>query len=414
MKNTAQNKSIPEIYASKSITKYIMDLVNIRYVKSGLTIDCIAGGMIVIAEKVQCFGVFAPNGIFVEQSLQTRGKGQLIPDNVVLENIPYFDYDAVYLGNVDDAFGHYILEHWTRSYAFLNEKYKTMKFVIVNDMRFNPVPNFVTKLAYLLGIPSENFIILDKTSKFRNVYVPESAFKLVRYSSIEFGEIYAKIAENVKKEYDFEKIYVSRAGLKQRKVYGEEKVQSIFKKNGYHIVYPEQLPLEEQIALMKNCKSLAGCAGTALHLALFMYEGGNVYQIRRNKIKDGNCGTQYLITEAKKLHLTYIDASIEKYKTRHGENKAQIIGVNDNMKRFFDDNGFKYSPNDLEFDKEAWEEYLLQAKKLEALRLERYGGKSEFQVNLLHKIVKFLACFIYNRHKRVAFRTKLRKRWGIL
>ena len=401
----------PKIYASKNITRYIMRLVNKRFVKSGLTVERVPNGVIAVAEKKKCYGVFDQNNVFVKQSIQSRGKGQLIPPPH--SNPPYFESDAVYLGNLDNVFGHYILEHWTRAYAFLDEKYKDCKFVLVNDMRFDSVPAFVAELARLLGISAENLVILEKSAKFRNVYVPENSFKLVQFSSKEFGEIYAKIANSVKKTYDFDKIYVSRAALKSRKTYGEEKVQRIFEKNGYHIVYPEQIPLEEQIALMKNCKSLAGCAGTALHLALFMPEGGNVIQIRRNKLKDGNCGTQYLITEAKNLDLTYIDASIEKYKTNHGEDKAQIIGVNKYMKRFFDDHGFKYSPSDVEFDKESWDEYILQVKKVEAERREKYGGRSEFQVWLLDRIVKLMACFIINRHRRVAFRARIRKSWGI-
>jgi len=404
----------PKIYASKNITNYIRRLTNKRFVKSGLIIECFPDATIVVAKAKNCFGIFDKNGVFVKQSMMLRGKGQLIPSADDFEKPDCFDCDAVFLGNIDKAFGHYILEHWTRAYAFLDEKYKNCKYVLVNDMRFESVPNFVTELARLLGIPAENFVILSESAKFRNVYVPESSFKLVQFSSKEFGKIYAKIAENVEKNYDFDKIYLSRAALKTRKTYGEEKVQKIFEKNGYKIIYPEQLPLEEQIALMKNCKSLAGCAGTALHLALFMNEGGKVIQIRRNKNKDGNCGTQYLINEAKNLDLVYIDASVEKYKTNHGSDKAQIIGVNKYMTQFFDDNKFEYSKEDMEFDKKSWDEYIIAAEKYEADLREKYGGRSKFQIWILGRILKWTSFFIFNRKRRIDFRAKMRKSWGIL
>jgi capsular polysaccharide biosynthesis protein len=210
-----------------------------------------------------------------------------------------------------------LLEHYNRAYAFLDKKYSDAKFVLTNDRRISPIPHFVTELARLLGIPDENLVILDKTTRYKNVYVPQPGFKINGFSSKEFGKIYAQISDNVKTNNSFDKIYVSRAALKKRKTYGEEKVQSIFQKNGYHVVYPEQIALEEQIALMKHCKSLAGCAGTALHLALFMPNGGNVIQIKRNKLPKDNCGIQYLITETKGHNLVIIDASIEKYKTTH-------------------------------------------------------------------------------------------------
>jgi capsular polysaccharide biosynthesis protein len=397
-----------------------MRLINRRFVKSGLNIERLPDGIIVVY-GAGSFGVFDRNGIFVKQSIQSRGKGQIIPPASALSEIHLqFDCDAVFVGSVDkfSIFGHYLLEHWTRAWAFLDKKYQEMKFVLVNDMRIETIPDFVLELARLLGIPAENFIILDKSARFRNVYVPEDSFKLVRFSSKEFGRIYAKIADNVKKNYAFDKIYVSRAALKHHRVYGEEKVQRIFEKNGYHIIYPEQLPLEEQIALMKNCKSLAGCSGSALHLAIFMPEGGNVILMRRNKQLKGGlliAGTQYLITETKKLDLVHIEASIEKYKTKHYvDDHAQIIGVNEHMKRFFDDSGFNYSPSDVEFDRESWNEYIRQAEKLKAERREKYAGKSDLLVWLLERIVKFISCFIPNRHARVAFRTKLRKALGIL
>ncbi|MDR2971817.1 MAG: glycosyltransferase family 61 protein [Bacteroidales bacterium] len=367
----------------------------------------------IVAYSMGSFGVFDQNGVFVKRSLLQYGKGQYIPPASASHLVPYFDYDVVYLGSLDRTFGHYLLERWDRAYAFLDKKYTNMKFVLLNDMQIKPIPGFVTDLARFLGMCMEDLVILDKSARFRNVYVPESGFKITSFSSREFGEIYAQIADNVKEGTTYDKIYVSRAALTRRKTYGEEKIQKVFEKNGYHIVYPEQLSLEEQIALMKGCKSLAGCAGTALHLALFMPNGGHVIQIKRNKLKDDNCGTQYLIAETKGQSLVFIDASIEKRKTKHFDDyKAQIIGVNEHMRRFFDDSGFKYSPNDVEYDGESWSEYIREEEKLKAEYRERYG-KSEFEVWILGRIVMLISSFIPNRARRAAFRVKMRKAWGI-
>ena len=399
----------PKIYASKSITKHVLREINKRHVKSGLNIRCVPNGIIAVGPTDYRFGVFDQKGVFVKESLFLRRKSQLIPPAGTVVNPPCFNYSAVYLGYLGiPSFGHYLLEHWNRAYAFLDEKYRNAKFVLVDDGQTDAVPDFVTGLARLLGMPAENLIILNKSAKFENVYVPEQGFRMYEYSSKEFGEIYAKTAENVKGSKSFDKIYVSRAALKSRKTYGEEKVQSIFEKNGYHIVYPEQLPLEEQIALMKNCKSLAGCAGTALHLALFMPPGGSVVQIKRNKSKDDSCGVQYLITETKEQSLILVDASIEKYKTKHHGDYAQIIGVNEHLKQFFDDNGFTYLPSDLEFDKEAWDEYIRADEKFTAQL-----GKGRFERQFLELIVKLTACFVFNRLRRKNFRARMRKAWGV-
>jgi len=399
----------PQIYASKSIEKYFQREMNKRFVKSELNIKCVPSGIIALGKTNYCFGVFDKDGSFVKESLSLReGKGQITPTASDIINPSYFDYDVVYLGNLRPSFGHFLLEHWDRTYAFLDEKYKDMKFVLVNDYPVESIPNFVTELARLLGMNAENLVLLNETSKFRNVYVPQQGYRMSEFSSKEFGEIYTKTADNVKKSFNFDKVYVSRSALKRRKTYGEEKVQRIFEKNGYHIIYPEQIPLEEQIALMKNCKSLAGCAGTALHLSLFMQSGANVIQIKRNKKKSDNCGAQYLITQTKGQNLVLIDASIEKYKTGHFDDYAQIIGVNNYLKKFFDDNGFKYSSEDIEFDKEAYDEYIQADKKIKAEL-----GKSKLELWLLRRIVKWTSAFIPNRTSRKKFRGRLERFFGI-
>ena len=55
--------------------------------------------------------------------------------------------------------------------------------------------------------------------------------------------------------------------------------------------------MTEQIALVKNARVLAGCAGTALHLALFMAPGGVVVQIKRNARAKCNADIQNLINK---------------------------------------------------------------------------------------------------------------------
>jgi len=407
------NVGIPSVYASKNITKYILRECGKRFVKSeSLNIKCIPNGIIAIGRTAYSFGVFDEKGVYVKESMLLRCKrmGNSIPTASTMINPQYLDCDAVYLGDLGNpSFGHYILENWNRAYAFCDEKYRKMKFVLVNDMRIESIPNFVAELARLLGISPENFIFLNESTRFRNVYVPEQGFMMAQFSTKEFGKIYAQIAEKVKEKTVFEKIYMSRAALKHRKTYGEEKVQGIFEKNGYRIVYPEQLPLEEQIALVKNCKSLAGCAGTALHLALFMPNGGNVIQLKRNKRKSDNCGVQYLITQAKGIDLVVIEASIEKYKTKHFDKYPQIIGVTEHLKRFFDDNGFTYSSEDIDYDRQSYEEYI-RANEDFLTNL----GRSRLERRLQELIVQAMACFIPSRLHRNAFRGKMRKLFGIV
>ena len=214
--------------------------------------------------------------------------------------------------------------------------------------------------------------------------------------------MYDKMAENVPDAKVYEKIYVSRAALpNDRRTYGEEKIQNIFQKNGFQIVYPEQLPLEKQIALIKNCRELAGCAGTALHLALVMKPGGTVIQIKRNSPLDDNGDVQCLINMAKGLDSVFISGSCETRKTTHWSNVPQIICVTKYMKQFFDENNFIYTQEDLAIDKKENDAYV---KVLESL-----PNTKTFASVLKSKFIKITSCFIPGRLTRKRYRNFMKE-----
>jgi len=399
MKNIVFSDDKFKRYFEKSVAGQYMRDVQINEYHNG----------IIVNEKLHGFGVFDEHFCFVKESAQVRKNNGNFYPKFNHDNIPYVDADAVFVGNVYNQFGHFLLEHMNRAYAALDKKYKNMKYVLINNKSVNPVPEYMFILLELLGIKRKNIIILEQTTRFRNVYVPDQGFNLPVYSSKEFGKTYDKIASNVnspKTVYD--KIYVSRAKLKARKTFGEKKVQKIFERNGFKIIYPETLPLIEQIALVKNCKILAGCAGTALHLALFMKEGGTVIQIKRNRLNKDNSAAQYLINETKKLNSVFISAAIESVKTDHFSSTPQIIGVNKYMREFFEYFNFKTNSKDFEKDDVAYQEYETALAEYRAL----HGTK--FMENVKRKIVKISSCFVPGRYNRSVYRRWLKRKFGIV
>ena len=291
-----------------------------------------------------------------------------------------------------------------RAYALLDKKYQKMKVVLINNMDVNPVPNYMFELIELLGVKRENILILNETTQFRNVYVPIQGFNIPVYSSTSFGKTWDKIASVIKDTKIYDKIYVSRSALKWRRTFGEGVVEKIFEKNGFKIIYPETLPLKEQIALIKNCKVLAGCAGTALHLALFMKKGGTVIQIKRNRLPKCNADIQNLVNDTKMLNGVFISGSTENVKTDHCSSVPQIIGVNKYMREFFDAYKFKYSEKDTVQDEQDFQEYKIAFAEYN----KRYG--SVFINNIKHFIIHYSACFIPGRERRGQWRNWLKRK----
>lgn len=395
-----------KIYSNNSYKKYFHKDTKKQYMRDVHISEYHNG--IIVNEKLHGFGVFDENFHFVKSSAQVRKNNGNFYPKFNHDDIPYIDADAVFVGNVYNQFGHFLLEHMNRAYAALDEKYKNMKYVLINNKSVNPVPEYMFILLELLGIKRDNIIILEQTTRFRNVYVPDQGFNLPVYSSWKFGETFDKIAQNVDdSKPGFEKVYVSRAKLKERKTYGEEKIQKIFERNGYKVIYPETMSLIDQIKTIKGCKFLAGCAGTALHMCLFMKEGGTVIQIKRNTLNKDSASTQYLINETKKLNSVFIQASIENVRTDHGSNMPQIVGANEHMKEFFKDFEFVTTDKDFEKDDSAISEYTKALSEYQSL----HGTKAVEVIK--HKIVRITSCFIPGRYNRSVYRRWLKKKLGI-
>lgn len=409
--NDISNELNVQLFNTKRHADYIKAQLNKIYYKKDLFIKTVKNGTIFLDQDTKAFGVFDDKNNFVKESLCLRkDRGQFIPDIKKTKTIPFFNYDVVYCGGDGlSHFGHFLLEGMNRVYPVLQKYYRNMKFVFVSQ-RGKEATEWLKILTTGVGIKEKNIILLTEPARFKNVFVPEQAFNLPVWISKEFGDTYSKISDYYDKKIrikKYDKIYLSRSKIKSRSTFGEKQIENIFKKNGFKIIYPETLPLYDQICLLKDCKELAGVAGTALHLALFMRAGGKVIQLKRNSEKSDNIPTQYMINFIKHLDSIFIDASIEKQSTKHFTECPQIIGITKHLKNFFDDNGFKYSKKDISFDDAEWNRYINALKEY-----NRYYGSPLYR-KIVNAIINIMACFIPGRVRRGKFRTLLRKRFKI-
>jgi capsular polysaccharide biosynthesis protein len=60
------------------------------------------------------------------------------------------------------------------------------------------------------------------------------------------------------------KVYLSRAGVNDRKLANESEVERLFESFGFIIIRPETIRIEQQIALVSNALLLAGPGGSGM------------------------------------------------------------------------------------------------------------------------------------------------------
>ncbi|MBK7708119.1 MAG: glycosyltransferase family 61 protein [Acidobacteria bacterium] len=88
-----------------------------------------------------------------------------------------------------------------------------------------------------------------------------------------------------------DKIYISRAKARVRKVLNEGELTPLLKNYGFEILCGEDFTLAEQIEIFVSCSTLMGIHGAGLTNCAFMKPGGNVVELRK---RERNCGYRHL------------------------------------------------------------------------------------------------------------------------
>ena len=368
-----------KMYVPKNIARNIeskagpdIDVHDIQYVENGT----------ICVDSADYSGVvYGTNGKLCDASITYRfGGNTTIPK--FTKHADFINEKVVFLGGgyVFSHFGHFLTEGMSRAYPVLHKSFQNMKFVVIVNRKTKKLPQYASILFGAIGIAPENIILINRTTRFAGVYVPPQGSVIMKHISPIMSRVFDKISKTLGNEKikTYDKIYLSRSKMNDGRTFGEEKIEKIFAKNGYKIVWPETLPLPQQITLARGCRAMAGTAGTALHLALFMKPRGNVIQIKRNKLAADSAEIQNDICTARKLNFTYIAGSVEDTPSRHFTDAPQIVGVTPELKQFFDDNNFKYTKNDIAFDAVAHARYLTQMKK--------YKHKQK-----MNKVINFVA-----------------------
>ena len=225
------------------------------------------------------------------------------------ENVDYIDEEVVYLGFIQDHWGHFIVDFATRLWIVSQCENQDMKyaFFIKENQKLDLHPN-IFRFLELMGINNENALFLNEITKFRKVIVPECSYQTNSYFSDSYLDTFDYVADKIQvsgKSYD--KVYFSRLHYPKakEKEIGEESIENLFKSNGYKVIYPEEHSLDEQIEIIRNAKEIAAVSGSLTHNMLFAQNGKKLTIINKAYIKNM---VQRDINLIRKLDVTYVDA----------------------------------------------------------------------------------------------------------
>lgn len=163
-----------KIYASDEYKQYADKIISNQ---SFIDVDDIVSVPhgVVVANGRHSNGVYNRFGAYVKQSDITKGKywhHRVATPFCAADE--YMDINVMYMGNVHWSFGHFLLEHTNRMWAIGARPVD--KYVFIHSkLTKGKVPEFVYKFMEMAGVSREDILVVNKNTRFKNVYVPAAA-----------------------------------------------------------------------------------------------------------------------------------------------------------------------------------------------------------------------------------------------
>ncbi|MGI4746857.1 MAG: glycosyltransferase 61 family protein [Janthinobacterium lividum] len=168
----------------------------------------------------------------------------------------------------NEHFGHFIGESLCRVWAFsqLDPSFNSLVFYRRNISL--PVAGFVKQVLSIVS-PGVSLYIVDAPTQFDMLAVPEqitdvgSGFVHGHVLMHGFQKKMQAIGEGGAK-----RVFVSRSKLSRREggFFGDRLLDHYLEAEGYHVIYPERMTIEEQLAAYNGADQLIFSEGSSLHL----------------------------------------------------------------------------------------------------------------------------------------------------
>lgn len=130
---------------------------------------------------------------------------------------------------------------------------------------------FMLNVYKFFGIENDSINFIEKETLVEKLIAPTPINRYRRGCGREIFEVAQKVLQTIPKKNitSYNRIFFSRKKQDGRRLINAEQIEKIFQTYGFKVIYPEFLPLTDQIHLASNAKIIAGEEGSALALAIF-------------------------------------------------------------------------------------------------------------------------------------------------
>lgn len=303
-------------------------------------------------------GIVLPRKRFIENN-RVRDKGGVIDDkgNYIEESKEYdfsgsYSFDettvvksqesVIYLGRGFPHYGVVMIDLLRRYYFRYSNEGKNLKVCFCgigkNPGKFGNSNKKSWELLNAIGLSKQDVIDIRVPTQFKKVYIPEPGFEYNESYHDEFYLPYKSLYDKVNTKR-FDKVYLSRGRMPQKKETGERIIEKFFLMNGYHVLYPDETSILEQVAILKGASIIASVEGTISHNILFCSPGTKQIIIRRDTRLEPR---HFLFNELMKSPAIYIDCYFNFLPgfPRHYDIGPFCMIFNKNIRKFAKDNNY--------------------------------------------------------------------------
>lgn len=260
-------------------------------------------------------------------------------------NVEYLDEEVVYLNYFIPHWGHYLLDVIGRLWYVLNNKEVKIVYTYKLNKDLKIVNNYL-ELLHLLGINDNRIIFINKITKVRKVIIPDTSVCITDYFTVEYKNIIDSVVSKAlegSKLNGNRKIYCSRRNFKKAvdKEIGEDRIEEIFKNNGYEIVHMEDYSLLDQIKLLNDSKEIVCVSGTLVHNAMFIRNDKCKFTVLNKSYKlNPNI---YLTNQLSSASFRFVDCYLSPLPIYTIGRGPFMLRITKELLEYFNDNGFDTS-----------------------------------------------------------------------
>lgn len=178
--------------------------------------------------------------------------------------------NSAYLGNLYSHYGHFITEGLSRFFDFENlNNFDSILFSpFIFDYPKTQLRDYHKYFFEQLGIDQSKIKVLYNTVKIEKVTVFKQLWTLNDSVEPELNRLYEYL-RGIKPQNKIvgQRFFFSRR--KEDRISNQEEVQNLFVSEGFKLLFPEEISLEEQMSIYKGENLIVTTSGSIAHNLLF-------------------------------------------------------------------------------------------------------------------------------------------------